>query len=160
MSAPGRSIEIEVILRLARDTTIIEGSLVTQGGEETAFFGWIELFVLLDRTCTGSRSPLVRLTTTELKVASLVGEGLTNPEIAQRLTLSTRTVQGHLYRVFKKLKVRTRTELARELIRLSVGDAEDRRDGAQLESQMESSGSREPGPARRTSPSRSRRRDR
>jgi DNA-binding CsgD family transcriptional regulator len=52
------------------------------------------------------------LTRAELKVVELVTEGLTNPEIARRLYVSPWTVQTHLKRVFKKLGVRGRAELA------------------------------------------------
>jgi DNA-binding CsgD family transcriptional regulator/tetratricopeptide (TPR) repeat protein len=54
------------------------------------------------------------LTDTELKVAALVVEGLSNPEIAARLILSRRTVTTHVSHILKKLDVATRTEIARE----------------------------------------------
>jgi len=54
------------------------------------------------------------LTDTELKVAALVVEGLSNPEIAARLVLSRRTVTTHVSHILKKLDVATRTEIARE----------------------------------------------
>lgn len=52
------------------------------------------------------------LTPAELRVARLVAEGLTNPEIGARLFLSRRTVQSHLSHVFAKLRVSSRAELA------------------------------------------------
>ena len=54
------------------------------------------------------------LTDTELKVAALVENGLSNPEIAARLVLSRRTVTTHVSHILKKLDVATRTEIARE----------------------------------------------
>ena len=51
------------------------------------------------------------LTRAETKVVELACRGLTNPEIAARLGVSTRTVQSHLYNVFKKLGVATRSGL-------------------------------------------------
>jgi ATP/maltotriose-dependent transcriptional regulator MalT len=42
-------------------------------------------------------------------VLSLVREGLTNAEIAQRLVVSTTTVRSHLEKIFEKLGVHTRT---------------------------------------------------
>ena len=52
------------------------------------------------------------LTPVEERVASLVAAGLTNAEIAQELELSVKTVEGNLTRVYRKLRVRSRTELA------------------------------------------------
>jgi ATP/maltotriose-dependent transcriptional regulator MalT len=53
------------------------------------------------------------LTPTERRVAELVAEGLTNPEVAAALVVSPRTVEFHLRNVFRKLDVRSRSELAR-----------------------------------------------
>jgi DNA-binding CsgD family transcriptional regulator len=52
------------------------------------------------------------LTTSEKQVAELVASGMTNREVAGRLFASVRTVEGHLAAVYRKLGVRSRTELA------------------------------------------------
>ena len=49
------------------------------------------------------------LTTRELAVLRLVGQGLTNQQIAGELVISTATVRTHLEDVFEKLGVHTRT---------------------------------------------------
>jgi DNA-binding CsgD family transcriptional regulator len=53
------------------------------------------------------------LTTSELTVARLVAEGLTNREVAERLFVSPHTVNSHLRHVFLKLGINSRVELAR-----------------------------------------------
>jgi DNA-binding CsgD family transcriptional regulator len=55
------------------------------------------------------------LTAAERRVAALVAEGRTNREVAAALFLGERTVAGHLTRVYAKLGVRSRAELARRL---------------------------------------------
>ncbi len=55
------------------------------------------------------------LTPQELQIARLARGGLSNPEIGARLFLSPRTVEWHLRKVFTKLEIRTRQELARAL---------------------------------------------
>ncbi|MGW3992553.1 ATP-binding protein [Amycolatopsis sp. NPDC004772] len=53
-----------------------------------------------------------KLTPHELSIAQLAAEGLTNREIGQRLYLSHRTVGTHLHRIFPKLGVSSRADLA------------------------------------------------
>jgi DNA-binding CsgD family transcriptional regulator len=57
------------------------------------------------------------LTPAELNVVALVGEGLPNKDIAERLFLSPRTVQAHLSHVYSKLGVSSRVQLAQEAAR-------------------------------------------
>jgi DNA-binding CsgD family transcriptional regulator len=57
------------------------------------------------------------LTPSELEVVRLAAEGLTNPQIGQRLFISRRTVQTHLAHAFRKLDLSSRVELAAEAAR-------------------------------------------
>jgi len=57
------------------------------------------------------------LTDTERAVAALVAEGLSNPQIAERLFLSRHTVHTHVSHIFAKLGVNSRVELATEALR-------------------------------------------
>ncbi len=52
------------------------------------------------------------LSAQELQVARMVAEGLSNRQIAERLYLSHRTVASHLYRIFPKLGITSRAQLA------------------------------------------------
>jgi DNA-binding CsgD family transcriptional regulator len=61
------------------------------------------------RARTGARP---RLTPTEIRVAALAQDGLSNYEIALELSLSRRTVAGHVSDVLKKLGVQSRAEIA------------------------------------------------
>ena len=63
----------------------------------------------------GGRTREGGLTPAEHRVAALVAEGRTNREVAAALFLGERTVASHLTRVYGKLGVRSRTELARRL---------------------------------------------
>ena len=61
-----------------------------------------------------ARSGWDSLTPTEVKVAALVEEGLSNPEIAAKLLLSRRTVATHVSHILRKLGVNSRIDIARE----------------------------------------------
>ena len=54
------------------------------------------------------------LTPTEITVSKLVGQGMSNPEIAAKLLLSRRTVATHVSHILKKLGIHSRTDIARE----------------------------------------------
>lgn len=56
-----------------------------------------------------------QLTPQELQIALLVTEGRTNAEVGRAVFLSTRTVEFHLSRAYRKLGVASRTELTRRL---------------------------------------------
>jgi DNA-binding CsgD family transcriptional regulator len=55
------------------------------------------------------------LTPAERRVAELAGAGHSNSEIATKLHLARKTVEGHLARVYRKLEVRSRDQLAEHL---------------------------------------------
>jgi DNA-binding CsgD family transcriptional regulator len=72
------------------------------------------------RGARGPRRPRLgweSLTPTEGRVVDLVAEGLSNPQIGERLFISRRTVQTHLAHVFAKLGISSRTQLAAEAAR-------------------------------------------
>ena len=59
----------------------------------------------------GRRAVTGGLTPAEARIAGLVGAGQTNSEVAATLFMSVRTVESHLGRIYRKLGVRSRTEL-------------------------------------------------
>ena len=65
----------------------------------------------------GPRTPDARdrLTAQELQIAQLAAAGLSNREIGERLFLSHRTIGSHLYRIFPKLGISARSQLAGSL---------------------------------------------
>ncbi len=73
----------------------------------------------LARLCGGATTPAIRaaaqplpISSREREIAALIAEGRSNREIADKLTVSVRTVEGHIYRACMKLDVSDREELA------------------------------------------------
>jgi DNA-binding NarL/FixJ family response regulator len=76
----------------------------------------------LARRCQGALTPALRaietqalLSSREIEVAALAAGGLTNREIALRLSVSVRTVENHLQHVYEKLGVARRADLGQAL---------------------------------------------
>jgi DNA-binding NarL/FixJ family response regulator len=61
-------------------------------------------------------NPPTPLTPREIEIATLVGEGLENAEIADRLCIAEVTVRTHFHRTLRKLGLRNRVELARHAL--------------------------------------------
>ena len=66
-------------------------------------------------------APLALLTPQELQVAQAAARGLNNPEVAASLFVSRKTVEAHLTRVYRKLGVRSRTDLTRLIVSTDAG---------------------------------------
>jgi len=69
-----------------------------------------------------TRSNPANLTERELEVLDLLGQRLSNAEIAERLVLSRRTVEHHVSAILQKLSVRTRAQAVGEAVRLGLVD--------------------------------------
>ena len=88
--------------------------------EALAEFTWLGATPWMERTREelarlGQRGERDELTATEQQVATLVADGRTNAEVANTLFMSPKTVEHHLTRIFRKLGLRSRTELAAHL---------------------------------------------
>ncbi|HEX4362915.1 MAG TPA: LuxR C-terminal-related transcriptional regulator [Solirubrobacteraceae bacterium] len=79
-----------------------------------------ELYREYDRS--GGKAPcaIFPISGRELEVAHLVADGLTNQGIADKLVLSTRTIQAHVSSLLRKTSTTNRTHLAVTLIRRGV----------------------------------------
>jgi DNA-binding NarL/FixJ family response regulator len=64
-----------------------------------------------------TRENAAGLTAREVEVLALLGEGLRNAEIADRLFVSARTIDHHVSAILRKLGVRTRGQAGAEAVR-------------------------------------------
>jgi DNA-binding CsgD family transcriptional regulator len=90
-------------------------SFVSMGTDAFANRAARELLATGETVRTRNVETRDELTAQETQIARLARDGLSNPEIGERLFISPRTVQYHLRKVFAKLKINSRNELDRVL---------------------------------------------
>jgi len=73
---------------------------------------------------SGDRATLDGLTDREQEVLRLIADGLSNQEIADKLTISVKTVERHRANIMAKLNLHSRTELVKYAIRKGLIDVE------------------------------------
>jgi DNA-binding CsgD family transcriptional regulator len=103
---PGRRIDARDGLRIAYDF------FSDSGMEAFAERARIELRATGEYARTRTVDTLDQLTPQEAQVSRLVAQGHTNREIAAQLFISPSTVEYHLRKAFRKLDVKSRTQLA------------------------------------------------
>ncbi|WP_187776470.1 helix-turn-helix transcriptional regulator [Antrihabitans cavernicola] len=103
----------------AADAAAQSAIAFTRAGDRRGELASSAVAFRLSQACDGAKTPALvvesnplPLTAREREIASLVGMGLSNKEIADRLTVSVRTVEGHIYRSCIKLDVADRDGLA------------------------------------------------
>jgi DNA-binding NarL/FixJ family response regulator len=86
-------------------------------GEAAYSAGAVELLVkhASARSSFGNGQSAIRLTSREHEVVELIAHGLSNKEIAKRLSIEVATVKNHVHHILEKLHVRRRTEAAARL---------------------------------------------
>jgi DNA-binding CsgD family transcriptional regulator len=101
-----------------------KGSATASLGEALRTFEGLQTTLWADRV----RAELVRtkvgaggrtaqqLTPSEQRVAELAASGMSNREIATALFISPKTVDVNLYRVYRKLDIQSRSQLARRMV--------------------------------------------
>jgi DNA-binding NarL/FixJ family response regulator len=98
----------EEVLRAVRDVN--EGKSVLDPA--------ITRNLLVQRQEATESGPIEQLTDRETEVLKLVGRGHTNKAIGLKLSISDRTVQGHLAHIFTKLQATSRTEAVMRAVSL------------------------------------------
>lgn len=106
-------------LLLAADAAAQAATAHSRHGERGSAHAAASRARRLAQACEGARTPALAalavplpLTVREREIVTLAAGGLSNRQIADRLVVSVRTVEGHLYRACAKLGVSDRSELA------------------------------------------------
>ena len=90
-------------------------AFIGMGAEAFATRAEREMLATGERARKRTMNTLDELTPQEVQISRLVAEGHTNREIAAQLFISPSTVEYHLRKVFRKLGVKSRTQLARRM---------------------------------------------
>jgi len=117
---------VDITDRLAQVRTALAGvrAAVAGGGDVAGAVDEVDrlctrvqqdTFAMLTRPSVDALEPLSLLTNREREIADLIGERLSNQEIAETLTISLPTVKTHVYNIMRKFKVRQRSEIVAKL---------------------------------------------
>jgi len=116
--------EIAVEMRLGEGTVrnYLSGLYETLGASNRldAISKAIELGLLPPTSGQTTYLPVVHLTDRETEILGLIRKGLTNDEIAEMMSLSAGTTRNYISTIYRKLKVKNRTEAVRKAIRLNI----------------------------------------
>jgi DNA-binding CsgD family transcriptional regulator len=115
LQAAQTRVEIARVVRTIEPTHAIEEARVALSiFDEVGAVRDAAASLLRDLGATGRAGPkgLERLTKREREILALLGQGLTNAEIAARLFISTKTAAHHVSNILAKLGVRNRSEAA------------------------------------------------
>ena len=120
LDAASAELEEAGFLLSAADSAALAATLHDSAGDRRKSMESSARALRLADQCGGAATPAIKaaarplpVTAREREIAELIAAGLTNKEIAEQLTLSIRTVEGHVYRACFKLDVADRDELAK-----------------------------------------------
>lgn len=92
----------------------------TMGAQSFVERSRVELLATGERARKRTVDTTNELTAQEAQISKLVGEGAGNREIAAQLFISPSTVEYHLHKVFRKLGITSRTQLARRVLEMDL----------------------------------------
>ncbi|QDR80165.1 response regulator [Sporomusa termitida] len=103
------------VLKKSADTELVEGILKIHSGKkylnETMSQTLLTSLLRINNEKSDQRDPYILLSSRERQVLRLLAQGHTNSEIAEHLSLSTKTVDTYRSRIMNKLNVRKKSEL-------------------------------------------------
>jgi DNA-binding NarL/FixJ family response regulator len=113
------------VLKSVADQDLIKACHAAVRGEPFLYPNVMRALVrtYLDRVRRGEPLPVNLLTPREEEVVKLIAEGHSSKDIADRLTISLKTVERHRANILEKLGMRDRTELTRYAIRVGLVEA-------------------------------------
>ena len=98
----------------ARGPLVLEAQQVPRSKQDAIAFA-LSTYDTLPEPATANAPKVEKnspLTRREREVAELVGSGMTNRQVADKLVISTRTVEGHVENIFSKLQINNRSQIA------------------------------------------------
>jgi DNA-binding NarL/FixJ family response regulator len=98
------------LLKGARKAEILRAVRAVASGEAIFEAAIASRLINYFATPPATATPFPQLTTREVEILRLLTQHLTNPEIADRLGLTTKTIRNHVSNIFSKLQVASRAE--------------------------------------------------
>ena len=100
------------LLKQIRGSDLVGAIRIAASGQSLLGPPAASRLIARQRDASGKRDPLARLTAHERSVLQLIGEGLTNRQIGERLFIAEKTVKNYVSMLFRKLGLTQRTAAA------------------------------------------------
>lgn len=101
------------VLKRAAEAELLSAIRIVMRGDMYVDPALLRSLFLEERDTRSDRQPVEPLTPREIEVLKLIVQGYTNRQIAEKLCISVRTVEGHRANICGKLGLRSRVELVR-----------------------------------------------
>lgn len=101
------------VLKRAAESELLSAIRIVMRGDMYVDPAMLRSLFLEERGTPSDRQPVEPLTPREIEVLRLIVQGYTNRQIAEKLCISVRTVEGHRANICGKLGLRSRVELVR-----------------------------------------------
>lgn len=101
------------VLKRAAEAELLSAIRIVMRGDMYVDPAMLRSLLLEERDTRSDRQPVEPLTPREIEVLKLIVQGYTNRQIAEKLCISVRTVEGHRANICGKLGLRSRVELVR-----------------------------------------------
>lgn len=101
------------VLKRAAEAELLSAIRIVMRGDMYVDPALLRSLLLEEKDTRSDRQPVEPLTPREIEVLKLIVQGYTNRQIAEKLCISVRTVEGHRANICGKLGLRSRVELVR-----------------------------------------------
>ncbi|MCL5260787.1 MAG: response regulator [Gammaproteobacteria bacterium] len=125
---PARALQVGAlgyVTKDAKEEELVQGILDVANGRKY-IIPRLAQKMILSQASLDNKSPFEALSNRELQVVTMVTQGIKAPIIAKKLNLSPKTINTYRYRIFKKLHIKTSSDVELAYLAMQYGIVKDK----------------------------------